>query len=205
MTVLKIFTTIMKITLLPSFFKAGALAALACGTLALTSISLSSCGGGADTDDSLDAQFARAIVGHRLAFDGRSTLLTIRPNTYTRGTGRCVGSATWGNDYNCVITLSNTSKQGGRWQGQLSLTFIGQNDPSNDTSFRSFYGIPTTGLDGLSVTPMAFDINIPEDFRRNPQGDYTAQAAQYAYAKDGDAKSGDIVPPTGKITIDPGT
>lgn len=206
MTALKLFTTIMKITLLPSFFKAGALTALACGTLALTSISLSSCGGGgADTDGTLDAQFARAIIGHSLAFDGQPTQLTIRPLNYTRGTGRCGGSVQWSNTYpNCVITLHNTSKQGGFWQGQLSLSIDSQSSLSNDTNFRAFYGIPT-GLQDVAVTPMAFDIKIPEDFRRNAQGTYKTHAAQYTYTKNNGAEVEDIAERQGTLTIDPGT
>lgn len=206
MAALKLFTTIMKITLLPSFFKAVALAALACGTLALTSISLSSCGGGgADTDDTLDAQFARAIIGHKLAFDGQPTLLTICPLNYTRGTGRCGGSVQWSNTYpNCVITLHNTSKQGGFWQGQLSLTIDSQSSLSSDTNFRAFYGIPT-GIQDVVVRPMAFDITIPEDFRRNAQGTYKTHAAQYIYTQDDAAKSEDIAESQGTLTIDPGT
>lgn len=204
MTALKLFTTIMKITLLPSFFKAGALTALACGTLALTSISLSSCGGGgADTNDTLDAQFARAIIGHTLAFDGQPTQLTIRPINYTRGTGRCVGAVQWSNIYpNCVITLHNTSKQGGSWRGQLSLTMYDQDRLSNDTNFKSFYGI-STGLQGVVVIPMAFDIVIPEDFRRNAQGTYKTHAAQYTH--DDTTEGVDIAERQGTLTIDPGT
>ncbi|MGN0835895.1 MAG: hypothetical protein ACI4OS_00485 [Akkermansia sp.] len=199
---MKLFTIIMNITLLPSLFKAGALTALACGTLALTSVSLSSCGGGgSETDNTPDAQLATELIGHELAFDSQPTLLTIRLTSRTRGTGRCTGTAQWSNSYpNSVITLQNTSKQGGLWHSRLSLTVDSINSLSGDANFLAFYGI-SSGLSNVVVTPMAFDIVIPEDFRRTAQGTYKRLEATYTHNDSTDPLT--INEDNGTLTIDP--
>lgn len=173
MTALKLFTTIMKVTLLPSLFKAVALTALAYGTLALTSISLSSCGGGGSgSDTNPDAQVAKLLATHKMTLDGEKTL-SINFVTHTTGVGRNTGTARWGDSspYNCIFSFSNTTQTNGGWRTRLQIT-INSSGIGSDEHFKAFYGQPGNPYP-ISVSPIAFTLDIPGEVKPSTNGSYT--------------------------------
>lgn len=173
MTALKLFTTIMKVTLLPSLFKAVALAALACGTLALTSISLSSCGGGGSAAETPDTAAAKV-------FQGRTYELTSSPTPYiglyfgeqpNRNSPVLRGASTWGSEtYDTWYVFSGSTMTNGQCTTMLRLSGMSENVLGN-RAFVAFLGIPSA----QSVAPADLCFKVVVDTNTNI-GTFTLQA-----------------------------
>lgn len=172
MTVLKLFTTTMKNTLFPSFFKAGVLTALACCVLSFASFSLSSCGGGGGSDTTPDAQVAKLLANHKVTLDGNNSLF-INFVTHTTGVGRNTGTAQWGDSqpYNCVFSFSNTTQTNSGWRTRLQIT-INSSGIGSDEHFKAFYGQPNNPHP-ISVSPIAFTLDLPGEVKPSTNGSYT--------------------------------
>ena len=161
MAVLKLFTTIMKITLLPSFFKAGALTALACGTLALTSISLSSCGGGGSAANTPDTAAANVFKGRIYQLTSSPTPLIElnfgdQPN---RNSPVLRGKSTWGKNktYTTYYAFSGSTVTDGRCT--TTVRFSGMDDQLlRESVFVAFMGY----AEATSVTPaeLCFKVDV---------------------------------------------
>ena len=183
MTALKLFTTIMKVTLLPSLFKAVALTALAYGTLALTSISLSSCGGGGSAANTPDTAAANV-------FQGRIYQLTSSPTPSiklsfgeqpNRNSPVLRGSSTWGNStYTTWYTFSESTVTDGHCTTTVRLANMPE-QLHRDSAFVAFMGY----AQATSVRPdeLCFKVDVDTNTRT---GTFTLQETTATVYHDND-------------------
>lgn len=160
MTALKLFTTIMKITLLPSFFKAGALTALACGTLALTSISLSSCGGGGSATDTPDTAAASVFKGriYQLTSSPTPSIKLSFGEQPNRNSPVLRGTSTWGTKtYTTWYMFSDSTVTDGRCTTTVRFSNMDE-QVLREPAFVAFMGY----AQATSVTPaeLCFKVDV---------------------------------------------
>ena len=188
MTVLKLFTTTMNITLLPSLFKAGALTALACGTLALTSVSLSSCGGGGSSADTPDTAAASVFEGqtYQLTSSPTPSIVLYFGDQPNRNSPVLKGTSKWGSTtYDTWYAFSESTVTDGHCTTTVRLSNMDER-VLRDSAFASFMGHG----DALIVTPAELCFKVDVDTNRNT-GTFTLQETT-ATVKDDNGTMADV-------------